>query len=79
MIGVPDDKWGEAVKAFVTLRDGMAASSEELRAHVRQARGAVWSPKTVEFRGDLPVTALGKLDRKALRAPYWEGRSRSVG
>jgi acyl-coenzyme A synthetase/AMP-(fatty) acid ligase len=45
----------------------------------KSTRGAVWSPKSVEFRNDLPVTALGKLDRKVARAPYWAGHSRDVG
>jgi fatty-acyl-CoA synthase len=78
VIGVPDDKWGEAVKAFVVQRPGATVEAAELQAHVRQVRGPVWAPKSVEFRDSLPVTGLGKPDRKALRAPYWEGRERGV-
>ena len=78
VIGVPDAKWGEAVKAFVLLKQGMAVEAAELQAHVKERRGGPWSPKTVDFVSDIPVTGLGKIDRKALRAPYWEGRVRGV-
>jgi fatty-acyl-CoA synthase len=78
VIGVPDDKWGEAVKAFVVLKSGAAANFETLHAHVRAKRGGPWAPKTIEFVETIAVTGLGKVDRKALRAPYWMGRSRGV-
>jgi fatty-acyl-CoA synthase len=78
VIGVPDDKWGEAVKAFVVLKSGAAADFEMLQAHVKAKRGGPWAPKTIEFVEAIAVTGLGKVDRKALRAPYWQGRSRSV-
>jgi len=78
VIGIPDDKWGEAVKAFVVLKPGADTSATELQAHVKGKRGAPWSPKTIDFVDTIPVTGLGKIDRKVLRAPYWEGRSRGV-
>ncbi|QCI63579.1 AMP-binding protein [Phreatobacter stygius] len=78
VIGIPDDKWGEAVTAFVVLKPGAAATAEELQAHVKAQRGAPWSPKSVNFVAAIPVTGLGKIDRKVLRAPYWEGRKRGV-
>ncbi|MBN8981153.1 MAG: AMP-binding protein, partial [Rhizobiales bacterium] len=78
VIGIPDDKWGEAVKAFVVLKTGANNSAAELQAHVKDKRGAPWSPKSIDFVDSIPVTGLGKLDRKALRAPYWEGRKRGV-
>jgi fatty-acyl-CoA synthase len=78
VIGVPDDKWGEAVKAFVVLKSGAAADFETLHAHVKAKRGGPWAPKTIEFVEAIAVTGLGKVDRKALRAPYWKGRSRGV-
>jgi fatty-acyl-CoA synthase len=78
VIGIPDAKWGEAVKAFVVLKAGANNSVEELQAHVKDKRGAPWSPKTIDFINEIPVTGLGKIDRKALRAPYWDGRNRGV-
>jgi len=78
VIGIPDAKWGEAVKAFVVLKNGANNSVEELQAHVKDKRGAPWSPKSIDFVAEIPVTGLGKIDRKALRAPYWGGQARGV-
>jgi fatty-acyl-CoA synthase len=78
VIGVPDDKWGEAVKAFVVLKAGASADYETLHAHVKAKRGGPWAPKSIEFVEAIAVTGLGKVDRKALRAPYWQGRLRGV-
>lgn len=78
VVGVPDEKWGEAVKALVQLRPGASTSEGELQAHVKARRGAPWSPKSIDFVDEIPLTALGKLDRKAMRAPFWEGRTRAV-
>ncbi len=78
VIGIPDPKWGEAVTAFVTLRAGASVDAAALQQLVKEKRGAPWAPKGIEFVADLPLTGLGKLDRKTLRAPYWEGASRAV-
>jgi len=78
VIGVPDDKWGESVKAFVVLKAGAAADFATLHAHVRDKRGGPWAPKSIDFVEVIAVTGLGKVDRKSLRAPYWGGRSRGV-
>jgi fatty-acyl-CoA synthase len=82
VIGIPDDKWGEAVKAFVVLKSDAGHNAAELQSqlklHVKDKRGAPWSPKSIDFIDAIPVTGPGKIDRKALRAPYWQGRSRGV-
>jgi len=78
VIGVPDAKWGEAVKAFVVLRVESGVTAEELQGHVKAKRGGPWSPKSVEFIAEIPVTGLGKIDRKALRAQYWRDQPRAV-
>jgi fatty-acyl-CoA synthase len=78
VIGVPDDYWGETVKAIVVLKEGASSSASELMAHVRERKGAVATPKSVEFVTDLPLTALGKPDKKAMRRKYWAGKDRQV-
>jgi fatty-acyl-CoA synthase len=78
VIGIPDDKWGEAVKGFVVLKPGSNIDVAQLQAHVKEKRGAPWSPKSIDVVETVAVTGLGKIDRKALRAPYWQGRTRGV-
>lgn len=68
VIGVPDEKWGEAVKAYVVLKDGAVVSEQELVAHAREVKGRINAPKSIEFIAELPLTPVGKLDKKALRA-----------
>jgi fatty-acyl-CoA synthase len=65
--GMPDEKWGEAVTAAVVLRAGCTVSVEELIAHVKQCKGAVQAPKAVHLLPALPMTGVGKVDKKALR------------
>jgi len=78
VIGVPDEKWGEAVKAIVALRGGHSLREETVLAHCKAKLGGVKSPKTVEFVAEIPKTPAGKIDRKLLRAPYWAGMGRAV-
>jgi acyl-CoA synthetase (AMP-forming)/AMP-acid ligase II len=78
VIGVPDDKWGEAVKALVVLRSSATASQEELAGLVRDRKGPVHAPKSVEFIDALPTTPLGKVDKAALRNRFWTGQDRNV-
>jgi fatty-acyl-CoA synthase len=78
VIGIPDSKWGEAVKAFIVLKENCSANAAEIQAHVKGKRGGPWSPKSVEFVAAIPVTSLGKVDRKALRSPYWSSQKRGI-
>jgi fatty-acyl-CoA synthase len=78
VVGVPDAKWGEAVRALVVLRAGASVTADELAALVRQRKGAVHVPKLIEFVAALPVTALGKTDKKAIRARFWQAQGRAV-
>jgi len=86
VVGVPDDKWGEAVTAVVVLRadadrseEAVQRLTEEIRAAVKERKGAVQAPKQVVVADALPLTGLGKPDKKALRAQFWDGQGRAVG
>lgn len=78
VIGVPDDRWGEAVMAFVIAADGAQIDAAELQRLVKDRRGGPWAPKAVSVVREFPYTGLGKLDRVALRAPFWTERERRV-
>ncbi len=78
VLGVPHEKWGEEVKAIVVLHEGAQATEEELIAFVKERKGSLIAPKSVEFWDEIPLTNLGKLDKKAMRAKFWEGRDRMV-
>ena len=78
VIGVPDDRWGESVKAVVVTRPGESVDADELIALVKEAKGSVQAPKSVDFIDAIPLSALGKPDKKALRARYWGDGARQV-
>lgn len=78
VVGVPDEKWGEAVKAVVQLKPGMTVTAEELMARVHDRLGGVYAPKSVEFWPELPRSAVGKLLRREVRAKYWQNQWRAV-
>jgi acyl-CoA synthetase (AMP-forming)/AMP-acid ligase II len=78
VIGVPDEKWGEAVKAVIQLKPGMTCTDEELMALTKEKLGSVKAPKSVDFVEDLPRSPAGKVLKKDLRDVYWAGKSRAV-
>jgi acyl-CoA synthetase (AMP-forming)/AMP-acid ligase II len=78
VIGVPDDKWGETIKALVVRAEGSALTEQELIDYVKEKVARYKAPTSVEFRDVLARTATGKLQKFKLRAPYWEGRERQV-
>jgi len=78
VIGVPDDTWGEAVKAVVVLKDGAKQDAESIIAFARTKIAAFKSPKSVDFIAELPRNASGKVLKRDLRVPYWASKTRSV-
>ena len=78
VIGIPDEKWGEAVKAVVALKPGAAADADDIIAFARTRIAAFKAPKSVDFIEALPRNASGKILRRELREPYWAGRERRV-
>jgi acyl-CoA synthetase (AMP-forming)/AMP-acid ligase II len=78
VIGVPDERWGEAVKAVVVLKPGASVTPDELIGFARDRIAGYKLPKTVDFTGELPRNPSGKILKRELRKPYWEGRERFV-
>ncbi|QOZ29527.1 AMP-binding protein [Bradyrhizobium sp. CCBAU 51753] len=79
VVGVPDDKWGEAVTAVVVPREGATPDAEALIGLVKAKKGSAHAPKQIQFVKELPMTGVGKVDKKALKARFWAGRDRMVG
>jgi acyl-CoA synthetase (AMP-forming)/AMP-acid ligase II len=78
VIGIPDERWGEAVRAMVVLKPGMTATADEIIGFARARIAGFKCPKTVEFIPVLPRNPSGKILKRELRAPFWEGRDRQV-
>jgi len=78
VIGVPDPKWGEAVKAVIQLKPSCTADAEALMQLCKDALGSVKTPKSIEIWPDLPRSAVGKVLKRDIRARFWEGHWRSV-
>jgi len=78
VIGVPDKQWGEAVKAIVTLRDGMTATEEELIEYCKENLASYKKPKSVDFMEALPRNVMGKVLKTELREKYWKEHKKRV-
>lgn len=78
VFGVPDQLWGEAVKAVVSLRKGASATAEEIIEFCRRHLAGYKKPKTVDFTDEIPKTAVGKINRRVLKEPYWQDKIRRV-
>jgi fatty-acyl-CoA synthase len=78
VIGVPDEQWGETVKAVVVLKEGASATEEEIMDFCRGRLGGFERPRSVDFVPVLPRNPSGKVLKRELREPYWKGHSRRV-
>jgi acyl-CoA synthetase (AMP-forming)/AMP-acid ligase II len=78
VFGIPDDEWGEAVMAVVVLAPGADLSEAETIAFCRDHLAGYKKPKRVEFVAEIPRNAYGKVTRRELREPYWQGRARRI-
>ncbi len=78
VIGIPNDEWGETVKALIVLRDGKHATEEEIIAYCREHLAEYKKPRVVEFRDSLPMNPSGKILKRELREEHWKGRERKV-
>jgi acyl-CoA synthetase (AMP-forming)/AMP-acid ligase II len=78
VIGVPDDRWGESVKAFVVFQSGSSATADEIITFCRGQLAGFKLPKSVDVISAIPRTTTGKVLKRELRAPYWAGRERQV-
>ena len=79
VVGVPDERWGEAVKAVVVLKEGSETTSADLITFSREHLAGYKLPKSVDFTDVLPRNPSGKLLKREIRAPYWEGKTRQIG
>ena len=79
VIGVPDEKWGESVKAIIIVKPGETVTQEDLVAWAKDRIASFKCPKTVDFVSELPRNPSGKILRKDLREPFWVGHERRVG
>ena len=78
VIGIPDDEWGESVKAYVVLKPGMNATEQEIIDTAKENLASYQKPKSVEFIDQLPKAPTGKILKRELRDPYWEDQDSNV-
>jgi long-chain acyl-CoA synthetase len=79
VIGVPDEKWGEAVKAIIVLKPGTLVTEADLIGFARERIAGYKVPKSIDFVTELPRNPSGKILKKDLRKPYWPENARQVG
>ncbi len=78
VVGVPDPKWGEAVKGVIELREGASATDTELIDYCKASLGSIKAPKSIEAWPELPRTSVGKLDKKQVRQQFWQDLPRVI-
>ena len=78
VIGVPSERWGEEVKALIIATPGVEVTEQELIDYAKSKLAGYKCPKTVDFVADFPRTGAGKISKKDLRLPFWEGKTRAV-
>ena len=78
IIGVPDERWGEVVKAVVSLNEGQSVTEDELIGYCRDHLASYKCPKSVDIIDLLPRNPTGKILKRDLRKPYWEGRESTI-
>jgi acyl-CoA synthetase (AMP-forming)/AMP-acid ligase II len=78
VIGIPDEKWGEVPMAMVVRKPDVAATEDDIIAFAKERLAGFKCPKSVTWIDALPRNPSGKILKKDLRAPYWEGRTRKV-
>jgi long-chain acyl-CoA synthetase len=77
-IGIPDEKWGEAVKVVAVKKPGSTLTEAEVIAYCKQNMAGYKCPKSVEFWSELPLTATGKIMKRLIRDKFWEGKGRAI-
>jgi fatty-acyl-CoA synthase/long-chain acyl-CoA synthetase len=79
VFGIPSEEWGEMVHAEVVQRPGATLSAEALMAYAREHLAGYKVPRSIKFIAEIPRTGTGKILKRELRKPYWEGRASRVG
>jgi long-chain acyl-CoA synthetase len=78
VFGIPDDDFGEALAAHIELEPGASLTEDDVRGYVHRTLAGYKAPKVVVFTAELPREETGKLFKRKLRAPYWDGTGRSI-
>ena len=75
---IPDDKWGEAVKGFVVIKEGVDLKEADIISYARTQIAGYKCPKSINYVSELPRNPSGKILRREIRDPFWEGKERKV-